>query len=129
MAKTLTTKSVENAKPFAQGRREIPDGGCRGLYLVIQPLTGRKSWAVRYRFGGKTRKLTLDNIHSLADARKAATAAQHELEQGRDPAAIKFDTKTQTEKAAAERAKDTVDNLAARFIEAYAKTKTRPNSW
>src|SRR5262245_38428578 len=107
MAKTLTTKSVENAKPFAQGRREIPDGGCRGLYLVVQPVTGRKSWAVRYRFGSKTRKLTLDNVHSLADARKAATAALHELGQGRDPAATKFDAKVQTKRAAADRAKNT----------------------
>src|SRR5260370_13957120 len=43
MAK-LTTKFIENVKP-ADSRREIPDGGCRGLYLIVQP-TGRKAWAV-----------------------------------------------------------------------------------
>jgi hypothetical protein len=31
MAKTLTTKAVENFKP-GQDRYEVPDRGCRGLY-------------------------------------------------------------------------------------------------
>src|SRR5260370_4238662 len=103
MVKALTAKAVENAKPFTDGRREIPDGGCRGLYLIVQP-TGRKSWAVRYRFEGQTRKLTLDHVTSLAAARKAATDALHELAQGRDPAVLKFDAAAAAKKAAAERA-------------------------
>jgi integrase len=127
MAKALTTKSIENMKPAAI-RREIPDGGCRGLYLIVQP-TGRKAWAVRYRFRGETRKLTLDNISSLAEARKAATTALRELEHGKDPAGLKFDAEAQAKKAAAERARDTVGNLAAVFIERHAKKKTRLNSW
>ena len=56
MAKQLTAVSIANARPGPQ-RREIPDAGCRGLYLVVQP-SGRKSWAVRYRFAGKPRKVT-----------------------------------------------------------------------
>jgi integrase len=127
MAKALTAKSVENAKPAAI-RREIPDAGCRGLYLVVQP-TGRKAWAVRYRFEGTPRKLTLDGALTLAAARKAATDALHELERGNDPAALKFDAQAKAEKEAADRAGDTVDNLAARFIEKYAKRKTRKSSW
>ena len=50
MAKKLTTKSVENAKPGPQ-RREISDGGS-GLYLILQP-SGHRSWAVRYRANGE----------------------------------------------------------------------------
>jgi integrase len=123
----LTTKSVENLKPAAV-RREIPDTGCKGLYAIVQP-TGRRAWAVRYRYAGKTRKLTLDGGLSLAAARQAATAALRELEQGRDPAALKFDAEAAAKKAAAERAGDTVDNLAARFIEQHAKKRTRQNSW
>jgi integrase len=126
MAK-LTTKFLENVKPAAV-RREIPDSGCRGLYAVIQP-TGRKTWAVRFRFGGKTRKLTLDPALTLAAARQAATAALHELERGNDPAALKFDAQAKAEKAAADRARDTVEALANEFIEQYAKRKTRRNSW
>jgi hypothetical protein len=41
MAKALTVRSVENAKPAAQ-RQEIPDGLLAGLYLVVQP-SGAKS--------------------------------------------------------------------------------------
>jgi hypothetical protein len=58
MAKGLTAKQVENAKPRAV-RVELPDAGCSGLYLIIQP-SGARSWAVRYRFAGKPRKLTLE---------------------------------------------------------------------
>src|SRR6266436_6298791 len=126
MAK-LTTKFIENAKPAAH-RREIPDSGCRGLYLIVQP-TGRKAWAVRYRFEGTPKKLTLDGRLTLAEARKAATDALHELECGNDPAALKFDAQAKAEKAAADRQRDTVDRLAERFIEQYAKRKTRPKSW
>jgi integrase len=127
MAKALTAKSIENIRPGAT-RQEIPDGGCRGLYLIVQP-SGRRAWAVRYRYQGTTRKLTLDKIDSLAEARKAATAALRELERGHDPAALKFDAQAQADKAAADRARDTVEALALEFIEQYAKRKTRRNSW
>jgi integrase len=125
--KPLTAKRIENLRPAAH-RQEIPDSGCRGLYLVLQP-SGRRAWAVRYRFGGKTRKLTLDAGLTLAEARRAATAALHEVERGHDPAAQKFDARAQAEKAADARARDTVENLAAQFIEQYAKRRTRANSW
>ena len=123
----LTAKSVENARAHAE-RREIPDNGCRGLYLIVQP-TGRKAWAVRYRFGGKTRKLTLDRATTLAAARQAATAALHEVELGRDPALLKFEARASAAETSAARARDTVEALSAQFIEQHAKRKTRPSSW
>jgi hypothetical protein len=69
-------------------RREIPDPGARGLYVVVQP-SGVKSFAVRYRHAGKPRKLTLAAGISLAAARKAAAGALYELEQGHDPRVAK----------------------------------------
>ena len=81
----LTTKFLENVKP-TESRREIPDSGCRGLYLIVQP-TGRHAWAVRYSFKGRTRKLTLDSGLTLAEARTETAKAQRELERGVDPAA------------------------------------------
>jgi hypothetical protein len=51
MPKVLTAKSVESIKPVPS-RREIPDGGCRGLYIVSQP-SGAKSFAIRFRLDGK----------------------------------------------------------------------------
>src|SRR3546814_2161542 len=65
MAKNLTTKDVENVKP-GTARKEIPDALLPGLYLVVQP-SGAKSWAVRYRHGGKPRKLTLGPLAPTID--------------------------------------------------------------
>ena len=47
MPKMLTTAAVLKLKPAAD-RREIPDAGAAGLYLVVQP-SGAKSWALRFR--------------------------------------------------------------------------------
>src|SRR5262245_50150515 len=130
MAKTLTPKSIENMRAVVS-RREVPDAGCRGLYLVVQPVTGRRSFAVRYRFNGAPKKLTLGSWPALqlAAARKAATDALHELALGRDPAALKFDTEAAAKRVAAERAADTIDHWSRHFIERYAKKRTRPSSW
>ena len=55
-SRPLTIKTIENLKPGAT-RRNIPDGDVRGLYLQIFP-SGKASGG-RYRFGGRTRKLTI----------------------------------------------------------------------
>ncbi|MFO1520463.1 MAG: integrase arm-type DNA-binding domain-containing protein [Kiritimatiellia bacterium] len=88
MAKVLTAKAVEAAKPGSV-RREIPDGGT-GLYLVVQP-TGARSWAYRFRVGGKPKKLTLGAypLLGLSAAREAARQAADSVERGQDPAAGK----------------------------------------
>lgn len=145
MAKVLTAVSVKNAKP-GNSRREIPDPGCKGLYLVIQP-AGGKSWAFRYRFAGKPKKLTLgpvyigddepeeaalDQANTLAGARKLASEAAQQVARGNDPAKAK-----KREKAAARRRaenaelrdRDTVEAVARLFINKYAKGNTRPSSW
>ena len=99
MAKLLTQLAVKAAKPKRGSagevrRAEYPDPGCTGLYLIVQP-SGVKSWALRYRFNGKSRKLTLgsasDRGLTLASARKAAVDARCKIEQGIDPVAEKQD--------------------------------------
>lgn len=89
MAKALTTKAVEAIKPEVK-RREIPDPSLAGLYLVVQP-SGAKSWALRYRYAGKPRKLTLGKwpIMGVAAARAAAFEAIEAVEHGSDPSAAK----------------------------------------
>ena len=124
MAKALTPIAIKNLKP-GKARREIPDGGCRGLYLIVQP-TGRTSWAVRYRFEGQPKKLTLGSL-TLAEARRKATEALHELDRGNDPAALKFEAEATAEEAADARKRDTVEHLARQFIEQHVKT-LRPAS-
>lgn len=88
MAGPLTDKFVQAAKAGAS-RREIPDPGAAGLYLVVQP-SGAKSWAVRYRFGGRPRKMTLGSypMVGIKDARERAGQARDKIEAGRDPALL-----------------------------------------
>src|SRR5262245_53876515 len=88
MSKTFTDLYVRNLKPVPGRRIEIPDGGQRGLHLIVQP-SGTKSWALRFRFNGRPRKLTLQSGLSLAQARKFAADAMYQLAQGIDPAAAK----------------------------------------
>jgi integrase len=126
MPKPLTAVAVAKTKP-ASTRREIPDGGCRGLYLVIQPKSGARSWALRYRRpDGRPAKLVLGTVfdiadrepdtapvvgghHTLAMARRLATALRHEIAQGRDPAADHLAEKRRRNIAATER--PTADGL------------------
>src|SRR3954451_22312739 len=113
MAKALTARTVEKAKAGGD-RREIPDGLLRGLYLVVQS-TGAKSWAVRYRVNGTTRKHTLGSHPALdlATARDLGSKALRAIAQGHDPAA---------EKKQARHAKvDSVEAVAASFIDNYCK--------
>jgi integrase len=110
MTKMFTDIVLRNLKP-GQVRREIPDAGARGLYVVIQP-SGAKSFAVRYRFGGKPRKLTLTGGISLAAARKAASYALFEVEQGRDPSEAKKITKARAALAKA----DTVQAICEEYL-------------
>jgi len=129
MAKKLTDIGIRNLKPGAV-RREIPDGGCAGLYLIQQP-NGKRSWAVRYRYRGDTRKLTLGSLPAitLAEARKLTTEALHDVGRGIDPAAVKKSNKLATAQAALERAQDSIERLTELYLEQHAKRKTRKASW
>jgi integrase len=111
----LTAKSVQHIKAGTK-RREIPDNGCAGLYLIVQP-SGAKSWALRYRYEGRPTKLTLKEAKSLADARSAAVAALRELERGNDPAEAK---KAAAIKAAAAKA-DTVVAVCEEYLKREGK--------
>lgn len=90
MARALTTKAVEAAKPDPARRYEVPDPALTGLYLVVQS-SGVKSWALRYRLSGKPAKLTLGRwpVMGVAEARTAAAEALQKIEHGTDPAAEK----------------------------------------
>jgi integrase len=112
MGRALTAASVERVKP-GLSRQEIPDALLPGLYLIVQP-SGAKSWAVRYRHGGKPRKVTLGTVNalSLAEARDAARKAMRTVAGGDDPAAIK----KAASKAAAEPARDTVEAIVAEWL-------------
>jgi integrase len=102
MAKRLTDITIRNLKPDPV-RRELPDAGCAGLYLIVQT-SGVRSFAVRYRYGGRSVKLTLGKwpTMTLADARKATADAQHALARGNNPAKARQDAKRKADAAKAD---------------------------
>jgi hypothetical protein len=120
MAKALTTRAVEAMKP-GRVRREIPDGLLPGHYLVIQP-SGARSWAVRYRSNGRPRKHTLGSYPAidLGSARKLASAALRAMAEGRDPGRDK--------KHARAPKIDSIEAVAAQFIERHCKRVNRPRT-
>jgi integrase len=123
MAKALTAVSVEKLRPEGS-RREIPDALMPGLYLVIQP-SGSKSWAVRYRHGGRPRKLTVGGYPAfdLAAARKKASEALQAAASGADPARQKKAAKA----AAHLNNQDVFPAVARLFIARHARPNNK--SW
>lgn len=124
----MTFKAVENLKPSAT-RREVPDGHTRGLFYVLQP-TGAASWAYRYRFAGKPKKLTIGTYPAIdiRAARELASEAAKAVARGDDPAAEKQAAKI-AERSATAQYHDLVEKVVENFIDRYAKKQTRESSW
>ena len=83
--KVLTQLGIAKLKATSL-RRELPDGGMTGLYLIVQP-SGSKSFALRYRHSGRSKKLTLGKYPqmSLLQARERAREALESISYGEDP--------------------------------------------
>jgi integrase len=115
-AKRLTKFAVEAARSRDQVY-EMSDGGS-ALRLVVFP-SGKKSWAVRFRVGARTRKLTLGKYPTLTlkDARVAAGKALGDVAKGSDPAAAK--------REARERKSETVRACVERYIRTWQKPRNR----
>ena len=82
----LSIKSIEAVKA-SDKRQEYPDHLIKGLRLIVQP-SGIKSFQLRYKFAGKSKRLTLgrwDRGLSLAAARDKAREELRKLEYGYDP--------------------------------------------
>ena len=79
----LTDTAIRNAKPSAKPAR-LFDGG--GLYLEVSP-SGGKLWRLKYRIGGKEKRLALGAYPavSLAAARDRRDQARTMLAGGIDP--------------------------------------------
>lgn len=79
----LTDIQIRNAKPAAKPQR-LFDGG--GLYIEVSP-TGGKLWRMKYRFGGKEKRLSFGTYPAvgLKDARAMREEAKANLAQGVDP--------------------------------------------
>ncbi len=79
----LTDTAIRNAKPAGKAKRMF-DGG--GLYLEVAP-SGGKWWRLKYRFGGKEKRLSLGVYPdvSLRDARERRDESRKLLANDIDP--------------------------------------------
>jgi integrase len=137
----LTGQAIEQAKAGA-ARREIADGKCAGLYLVVQP-GGAKSWALRFRSPverdkqgqRKAKKLTLGTLAvgaskatpeigqplTLGQARVLATTAMETVRQGLDPSATRREEKAKVREHAV--ADNSIDAAMIEFLKRYKGKK------
>ena len=115
--RNLSELFVRNLKS-QEGAFCVWDSRQRGLALMVQP-TGHKAWKCVYSRNGAPRWLHIGDASAigLADARRLVARAMLEAAEGKDPVA---DRKAQ-------RTQGTFAELAARYVETYAKRKNK--SW
>lgn len=80
----LTAVAIRNAKPRDKDYK-LGDSG--GLYLFVSK-SGHRSWRLKYRYGGKEKRLIFGAFPevSLAEARERRDDARRSLREGKDPA-------------------------------------------
>lgn len=122
-AKVLTVQSVQRYKPDPARRLEIPDATLPGFYLIVQP-SGVKSWAIRYRIGGRPRKYTVGPypLFDLSEARAQARQALQMVALGCDPYLAKKAAVTASEAAI----KDQVQAVVTLYVERHLKPNGKP---
>jgi integrase len=135
MTKTaFTPATVASARPERRHGEAIlteRSDSSKGLRLAIHP-SGAKSWILRYRIGGRSRKLTLGaavaldkgeanpaEVLTVSVARKRAAEAQILIEQGQDPAAQKTQQRQQQRQASS----DTFQAVADAAFKRWATEK------
>lgn len=105
---SLTDTAIRNAKPIDKPYK-LSDA--QGLYLLIKP-NGSKLWQLKYRFGGKEKKLAFGAYPTvtLANARKLREEARTVLSAGDDPG-----VKKQQEKQA-KKSGNTFEEIARKWL-------------
>jgi integrase len=116
----FTDKSIVALRPKTE-RYEIWEGG--GFGVRVSP-RGTKAWVWVYHFAGRPRRMTLGTYPAigLADARIKLADARKLLERGIDPG----DREVQTRRA--ERAAQTLTELAEAYLEKWARPRKRSAS-
>jgi integrase len=114
MRRELTAKFVErpDLPPAPKERVIYWDQFFRRLGLMVT-CTGHRSWIVQYRADGGSRRITLDGILSLKEARDKAHDVLSQVAKGIDPAAAKRKAKTAKE--------DTFGAIAESYLRIGAK--------
>lgn len=109
----LSDVACRTAKPLEKSYK-MGDSG--GLYLEVMP-HGSKLWRLKYRYGGKEKRLALGQYPevSLAEAREGRDKARKLLAANQDPSLVKQEEK----RLAAASAADTFEGLAREWHEKH----------
>jgi hypothetical protein len=95
MKRDLTAKLVEKPPlpPTSKDRVIYWDQSLSRLGLMVAN-KGHKSWIVQYRVGDRSRRITLDGVLDLKEARDKAHDILSQVAKGDDPAAAKSKART-----------------------------------
>jgi integrase len=112
----LADDLVRRLTSEAAAQRDVWDSIVPGLGLRVTS-RGLKTWFIRYSIAGRKRRLKLGTFPALSvpAAREAARERFAAIGAGRDPQAER----------AADRVEPTLGEIAAQFLEEYAKPKVR----
>lgn len=113
---SLTDTAIRKAKPQKKTAKLFDE---RGLYLEVSP-AGGKWWRLKYRFGGKEKRLSLGTYPdvSLKDARDRRDASRKLLADGVDPS----ENRKATKAAGADRAANSVEVVAREWFAKHSVT-------
>ncbi|AUX76285.1 tyrosine-type recombinase/integrase [Sinorhizobium fredii] len=115
-AKSAFTQKWVDAVKATDERKEYPDPGFKGFYLVVQKLpSGAKSWAVRYKGNPK---YTIGSVlaWTLKDAHKEAGRVMRAYDEGRDPRAEKKELLSDD---------NLTENVFDEFLKRHVKAKNK----
>jgi integrase len=118
----LSDTAIRAAKAAKKPQR-LFDGG--GLYLEISP-SGGKLWRMKYRFGGKEKRLSFGVYPdvSLKDARERRDEARKLLANGKDPGEVKKAQKAAIQAAIA----DSFEAVAREWFGTWKANKAESHS-
>lgn len=126
----LTQPAIEKLKAPLTGRIEYWDNQLPGFGLRISE-TGRKTWVVMYRIGGKLVRETLGTaavVPNVADARSRARASLQKVQAGVNP----VEEKRGSERAAKlgrERTPKSFGAAADLYLTRYAERNTKTSTY
>lgn len=111
----LNDIAIRTAK---HGPKPIKLADEKGLFLLLQP-SGGKLWRLKYRIGGKEKKLGLGRYPdiSLKEARRRRDEARTAIALGRDPS----EEKKQATLAASQKASATFEAVANEYLDKAAR--------
>lgn len=120
---TLSDMAIRAAKA---GPKPVKLSDEKGLFLLLQP-SGGKLWRLKYRFGGKEKKLSLGRYPevSLREARRRRDEAREKIALGNDPGAEKRQAKIDAASRFEVVANEYLDKVAREGREAVTIKKSK----